>query len=243
MYFTFVLLLLAPMSFASNPTVEDIIERHLEALGGAERWAAVRTMKITGTYEAFSAEAPFTIYRKRPDFYRFERTVITFGITSCYDGEQAWWVNPMMGPPGQKPAPIFKPQHKIALREKEFECVLFDYRKKGHQVTLEGKEAFEGQDHYKLKVVLADGPTETWFINSKTFLKTAMIGEGYEYGRKVVLDVFYDDYRKVDGMVFPFYVEQEYHTRHRVFTLDKVELNIPIDETLFRMPEQEKKKE
>ena len=240
-------LLISIFSFGGDAavTAEDVVAKHIQAIGGASHWAAIKSMKITGAYEAFSAEAPFTIYRKRPDFFRFEHAMINYPIVTYYDGEKAWWTNPLMGPSGEKPNLIGEPQNKVTLRDKIFDSALIDYKKKGHEVALLGREKIEGQDNYKLQVKLKDGYEETWFIDSKTFLKTAVIGETYEYGRKARLDEFYGDYREVEGVKIPFYIEQEWHTRHRVFTVEAVEVNIPLEDAIFIMPvvEEERPKE
>ena len=228
----------AIFSFGEAPalTVEEVIAKHIEALGGPARWSAVKTLKITGTYEAFSAESSFTIYRKRPDLFRFERSMVNYPVVSCFDGEKAWWTNPLMGPQGKKPNLIFEPQNKVTLRNKIFDSTLMDYKEKGLDVSLSGREKLEGRDHYKLRIRFKDDSEETWFIDSRTFLKTAVTGETYEYGRKVPLDEFYAEYREVEGVKIPYYIEQEWHTRHRVFTVDKIEVNVSLDDALFQMP-------
>ncbi len=231
----FLLLLGFLPSEAESLTAEELVSRHLHAIGGEKQWAAIETMKITGGYESFSNSHPFTIYRKRPDLYRFEHFMIEFDVVCAYDGEKAWWINPMMGQAGQKPGPIFEPQNKITVRESVFDNVLFGYKEKGHTIKLLGMEKLEGEPHYQLEVSIKDGPVETWHINAKTFLRTLVITDGYEYGRKASMDVFYGDYRKVNGVMMPFYIEQEWHTRHRVFEIEKIEVNVPVDDKLFVM--------
>jgi len=222
------------MGDSGSITADELVARHLKAIGG-DQWASVKSMKITGEYESFSASHPFVIYRKRPNLYRFDHHMIEFDVVRCFDGEKAWWINPMMGPPGQKPGPIFEPQNKITIRESIFDNALFGYKEKGHALKLLGMEDLEGDAHYKLQVTLKDGPVEVWWINSKTYMRTFMETDGYEYGRKVFQEIFYGDFRKVNGVVMPFYVEQEWHTRHRVFNIEKIEVNATIDDQLFVM--------
>lgn len=215
-------------------TAEQLAAKHLKAIGG-DKWSEVKTLKITGDYESFSDSHPFTIYRKRPDLYRFEHRMIRFDVIACYDGEQAWWINHMM-PGGEKAQPIFKPQNNITVRESVFDNALFGYKEKGHTLKYLGMEEMEGDKHHKLEVALKDGPTEIWWIHSKTFLRTFMETDGYEYGRKAPMEVFFGDYRKVNGVMMPFFIEQEWHTRHRVFNINKIEANVAIDEKIFAMP-------
>ena len=219
--------------FAGDPSAEQIADKHLEAIGG-KKWREVKTLKVTGTYEAFSQSHPFTIYRQTPNLYRFEHRMLQADIVRAFDGTSAWWVNPMWRQ--MEPGPIPEPQNRVTLRESVLASPLMDWRSQGHTLTLLGKSDVEGEDHYQLEIQFKDGGKEVWFINAETFLKTLVQGETYEYGRPMPLDEFYGEYQEVDGLMVPFYIEQEWHTRHRVFTLEKVEVNPTVDGSIFKMP-------
>ncbi len=224
-------------SEGASLSLKEVLDRNIEARGGAESWKAIRSMKIQGQYTSFSVPKPFTIYRKRPDFYRFEHFLSSFEVLRCFDGEKAWWVNPMYGPRNAKPNPTFKPQDRVTLREKLFDCPLLGFRELGYPMELLGKVDFEGEDHYKIKVSPpGDGDPQTWFIHAETFLETKLETTTYAYGNPSQLDAYFSDYREVGGILLPFMEEQEFHTRARVFELEKVEINPDLDDALFQMP-------
>ena len=52
--------------------VDEIIAKHVQARGGQENWQAVETMRMTGSFTAFSKIAPFTLQRKRDDRYHLD---------------------------------------------------------------------------------------------------------------------------------------------------------------------------
>ena len=228
------LLLLSITAFGDGLSAEQLAAKHVEAIGG-KAWAEVKTMKISGDYESFSNTAPFTIYRKRPGKYRFDHTMIKMPCTRAFDGEKAWWKGPFFGAP--EGAFIPEPQNKVTVLESVFDNALLGWKEKGIKLESGGMEDFEGTEHHLLVVTYPDGLKETWYLHPKTFLKSFMIGQTYEYGRPGPLEVFYDDYRKVAGVLMPFYVEQEWHTRHRLFSIEDIQVNKDVDDSLFVAPE------
>jgi hypothetical protein len=57
-------------------------------------------------------------------------------------------------------------------------------------------------------------------------------------GAVVFTENFYGDYEQVNGLYFPFAFEsgQKGSQELAKFTVDKVELNVPLDDSLFSMP-------
>ena len=225
-------------------TADDIIQKNMEARGGAENWAKVKNITIKGIYVSFSEPEPFTIWRQRPDLYRFDSIRIKKTVIHAYDGQNAWWINPLMGPSFEKPGIIPSQNNldKVTLRERFFEPVFWNYEDKAHQVELEGKEIFDDKDCYKLKVALADATTEYWYIDVESFLEVGMIGDTYDFGMKNSLEKLFSDYKDVDGLKLPFLIESEYGQRYRSMEIDTIEINTEIDPSVFAMPDSTEKK-
>ena len=236
------LILLAFSTFQCDSTktltVDDVIEKNMEARGGAKNWAGLSNFTMEGIYVSFSDPEPFKLWRQRPDLYRFDSTRINKVVIHVYDGEKAWWINPLMGPPHDKPQIIPSQNNldKVTLRERLFEPVFWNYTEKSHLVELEGRELFDDTDCYKLKVTLADSTVEHWYIDSETFLEVGMSGDTYDFGIKNSLEAFFSDYQDVDGLKFPFLVESEYGQRYRSMEIEKIEINTEIDPSVFAFP-------
>ncbi len=242
---SFFVALFACVASAQTLSVDEVIQKNIEARGGAEKWAAMQTFIMSGTYTAFSEPAPFKIWRKRENKYRFDHHMVKMDAKRVYDGEKAWWVFPLMGPPHSKPVEIpSKGDHdKVTLRERFFEPVFWNAAEKGNQVELEGVDDVDGQEAYKLKVTLADSTVENWFIDAESFLAIKMTGDTYDFGRKNALEAFFDDFREVDGLKFPFLIETEYGIRYRVFEVESVEVNAEFGDDIFAMPAAEESAE
>jgi hypothetical protein len=84
----------SPSPATPTLTVDEIVARYEAARGGRERWRALRSIEMEGTFTSFSEDAPFTLRRKRPNLYRFDSrmtggpggSILTMGSTA----RQGW---------------------------------------------------------------------------------------------------------------------------------------------------------
>jgi len=231
-----------------TPSAEEILARHIEARGGAEAWARVQALEVRGTYAALSEEADFTLWRQRPKSYRFDYGILGERATEAYDGGSGWMRSPVEGWPWA--VPMNAAQRKAVRSAAEFDSPLMDAAAKGHTVELVGRSEFDGIPTWELKVTLApedlenggaqrdeEPNEETWHLDAETYLPVARIAPAADFGRAVgTQEIFYDDYREVEGVKFPFFLQSEYFIRLNIWTVDSIEINPPIPEGLFERP-------
>lgn len=213
---------------------QTVVDRYLEAIGGAASWRAVKTMTITGDYKSFSVIEPFTLYRARDNQYRFDHHLNRNKVVVACDGRKTWQINPLY----DSEAPMWIPNGDslVVLRDAPIEPVFLDAASKGHRISYLGEEEIDGQGAQVLKIALADSSEEVWYFDRETFLPFKMSGSTYDFGRKVPLETFFTDYRRVGEVMIPFVVEQEFETRYRVYTLASVRLDETLAESLFQKP-------
>ena len=73
--------------------LDEVIAKHVEARGGEDAWGAVQSMKLTGSYTAFSQVSDFTLYRKRDNKYLLDSLHNGKTVIVGYDDETLWWDN------------------------------------------------------------------------------------------------------------------------------------------------------
>src|SRR5690349_12676672 len=100
------------------PTVDEIIAKNLQAKGGAEKWQAVKSVKMTGKMTAQGTEMPLTVYAMRPNFNRQEITLPAGNAIQAFDGTNAWIVNPTIGI--DTPQPVPGPAAELAKNSADF---------------------------------------------------------------------------------------------------------------------------
>lgn len=228
-------LLLAPVVQAQ--TLDEVLGKHYEAIGGLEKIKALNSMRVTGTMGLGPGmEAPVTMERKRPGKSRVEFTVQGMVGVQAFDGVKSWSMMPFMGE--KDPKAGSDEENKNAADDADFDGVLVDWKAKGHTVELAGKEAVEGADTWKLKVTKKNGDVEYHFLDAETYLLVKTEGKAKMRGTEMEFESLFSDYKDVDGYMEPFSMEQgaKGSPQRRKMTFTKIELNVPLDDSRFTMP-------
>ena len=210
-------------------TVEEVIAKHVEARGG-DRWDSIQTMKITGSYTAFSETNAFTLHRKRGNKYRVDGNRVGSDLTIGFDGETAWYLS------DDSRETIEDLDKAMLMREVDFATPFFDYKERGFEVKLLGQVDFEGVEAIGIELKRPDESTETWYLDPQSYLELGLVSPGNDWLGPVERRTYYDDFREVDGVMVPFFTEAQWYTRHRIMAVDKIETNVDVDDDLFRMP-------
>ena len=232
-------LTLAALGACSHPpTVDDIVARHLAARGGADKLHALKSMRATGSVDAGGGKVGrVTREIKRPGRIRLEFTYQ--GMTGVYahDGEHGWEVAPLQGKFDPEPLPA--ETAAAAVDQIDIEGPLVDWRAKGHQVELAGRETIAGKQAYKLKTTLKGGAIRYDYLDPDTFLLLRTDVARAIRGHMTDLETSFSDYKAVDGIQFPYGIVSQAKNRPQkmVITVEKIELNPEIDEARFRMPQ------
>jgi hypothetical protein len=225
---------------ASAQTVDEIVARHIAARGGREKIEAIQTLKITRTVATAFSDIKVVIYKKRPQLYRAEQQSTAPGAPRSVRGvnaDAAW--DP--GPGGKivmRPAELAAETRDV---DGDFDGWLVGWREKGHQVTLAGRESVAGRDAFKLAVTLKSGATRTVYLDARTYLDRRHTGVlNLPGGRQFDVTIDFDNWRDVNGVMFPFDITEERTGKEPVQSLvtytEKIEANIPLDDALFAMP-------
>src|SRR5690349_16917839 len=140
------LAVLAPAVYAE--TLDEILAKHWEAEGGLAKIQAVKTYRYTGKMAMGGGmEAPFVMEKKRPNSMRLEFTVQGMTGVQAYDGKMGWAVMPFMGKKDPEAMPA--EMQKQVEQQSEFDEPYLDWKEKGHQLELIGKEDLDGTPAWK----------------------------------------------------------------------------------------------
>jgi outer membrane lipoprotein-sorting protein len=226
----------------SAQTVDDLIKKNIEARGGLQKMKAVKSMKGTGKIMQQGLEIPFTIQQKRPKSFRLDATFQGKSLIQAYDGETAWKVDPFQG--SSEPEKMAGDELKEAQEQADMDGALVDYKEKGHTVELMGKEDMEGTPAYKLKVTLKNGDVRYIYLDTENYLELKLSSKRKTPGGEMEVDSYPGNYKPVNGLMMAHSVENKIKGQ-TIFTLtiDKVEMDVAIDDAVFKMPvkTQEKK--
>jgi len=224
-------------SAARAQSVDDIIAANLKSKGGLEKIKATQSVRMTGSVMARDATGrdvtgTMTMVAKRPNLMRRDAEVGQ-RFVNAYDGTSLWM---MIGnnPPQQLP----NTQSAYARQDAEFDSVFVDYKEKGTKIELVGQETVADTPVYHLKVTKKAGPPQDYYLDVSTGLERRIsVSAKAPDGSSIVNVTEFSDYRSVDGCMVPFMLRQQ---QNQVIvattTLDKVEFNVPIEDSYFKMP-------
>jgi hypothetical protein len=230
-----VFVLLSPLSVLAQ-TVDEIIAKNIQAHGGMEKLKAVQSIRVSGKFNQGSFRAAFLQENKRPDKVREEFVVQGLAQIQAYDGKTGWQISPFGG--RKDPELMSQDDVKSLQIDADIDGPMVNYQEKGHKAELVGHDSVEGTDCYKVKLTLKNGDLRYYFLDADSFLEIKMENQSNIRGAVVFTENFYGDYEQVNGLYFPFAFEsgQKGSQERAKFTVDKVELNVPLDDSLFSMP-------
>ena len=232
-----VLLLFLRCSFAIQAqSVDKVIRSYVDFIGGKEQWKKIKTIVASGEYDYGGIQFPFTSYAKAPNRYRFVVPQNGKQYVQGFDGSSGW---KMDGFKNETIPTLLTGKAALAMANEadvEPEDALIDYRNKGHRAVLLGKDTVKGKSCFKVKFTRKNGDTETCYFEDGTFamvMKKA-VSKNVEMGG-ALLDIFYSDYREVEGIRIPFKIVHESNGQMILtITIDKVVINEPIDDKDFQ---------
>lgn len=198
----------------SMPSVTSILEKYLEASGGRKALEKITNRVSTGTVEMTSLGLKGTVefVERAPNQWSVIINAPGLGIMQrTFDGRRAWLQDPVQG--------IIR-FNGLGL-EMIKEGAVFNKPAKLKELfpsaVLIGKEKLGGKDVYVVRMGF-----EKWYFDAEGGL---LLRKG---------NIYYDDYREVDGVKLPFKVRDEVlASAGIIYQLTEIKHNVKIDEAKF----------
>lgn len=234
----FVLSLITLIHIVKSQTADDIVNNYISAIGGMDKINSIRTLKLYEKVPRRGVYVSLVETISRPDKVRAEVFMQGQSMVRAYDGSVAWGNNPFRGnKDGEK---MNEEDTKSMREEAQFEGQLVNYREKGNSVEYLGKDDFEGTDVYKLKLINKDGDKTIYYVDTGLYLILKQVTKRKIKEKEMSTETVFGDYRPEDGYVMPHSLETKPEGSRgdsQKITLEKVEFNIPVDDSIFKMPE------
>ena len=127
-------------SVASAQTTEEILAKHEAAMGGADKWAAVKTAVVKNKFSVQGMDIESKTSVLVGQGFRTDVEVMGNKIVTAVNGENGWMMRPaMMGGTGQ-PEAMPADQVKMAASQKNIGSTLIIAQKEGSKIELVSKE-------------------------------------------------------------------------------------------------------
>jgi len=222
----------------SAQSADDVVNKFIEARGGKAKWDQLTSLKMTGNIDIGpNMKAPFTILMKDKTKFRFEMEIQGMKMIQALDGDSGWAIVPFGGK--KDPERMSPDDVKTAQEQADYTGDLYDYKKKGNTVELLGKEDMEGTETYKLKVTKKNQDVIYIYLDANTYLTLKETSKHKFKDKEVEGSSLPSNYKDVNGYKFPFVMEMrgsDEDSNGQSMTIETVEVNPKIDNTLFVMP-------
>ena len=238
----FYLMMSAVLIFAcvQAQTADEVIKKHLDATGGADKWPTLNTLVIEAVAVTQNGQEITTKISKIQN--KILRREVNMGMGTMkmvVTPDNGWFASPRNN--GSFEA---MPQGMQAEQSLELDInPLSDYAAKGSKVELAGKEQVDGKEAFKIKLTTSKGKERNYFIDAasyylvkETFMSNRERGRGGSGGNAgtpstgpTEVTVTFDNFQKTpEGFVFPFTISSS--GMGPKLNLEKIEINPAVDE-------------
>lgn len=218
-------------------TVDEIVNKHIDAIGGKDKISAMKSIYIESDMDIMGNQAPSTttiVYGKG------SISEINFNgqrIVNCVTADKGGWViNPLMGQATPETMP--EDQVKVGKAQLSPGGPLLDYAAQGNKIELAGQEDANGVKAWKLLITTKDGAHSVIYIDPATYYIVRTVIKMNAGGQEVEQGINYADYKKTDyGFVAPWSSAIELPNGMTLnVAVKKIDVNKEVDPKIFDKP-------
>lgn len=225
----FAFLLTATAFIAKAQTADEIISKHIDAIGGAEAWRKVTSIRQEGTMQVQGTDV--TVVRTVLHGKGTRQDISLAGMNgySILTPATGWNFMPFQGQ--TQPEPMTAEDIKEGQQDMDAQDELVDYKDKGTTVELLGKDDVDGTECYKLLVTFKSGKSESLFIDPASYYIIRQVSKQKANGQEMDITTNFSNYQKLpEGIVMAMSMTLPFGE----LNIKKVEVNNPVDEMIFK---------
>jgi len=223
------LLLILAATVLKAQTADEILDKHINAIGGRDSWNKVHSIAMSGTLSVGGQTADFST--TVVDGKGFRQDFSLSGVTGykIITPTAGWVYLPGSGDENTKtmtPEEVKEGQGQLTVRGD-----LLDYKTRGAKVAYMGEEKTEGKECYKLKLTENTGKVEWLYISKDTYYLVSALNHITIMGHEMDVATVYKDYEKQpEGVVIATTISTNGSEIH----FATIAINKPVDDGVFK---------
>jgi hypothetical protein len=222
-----------------QPTPDEVLDRYLEAIGGAQRAKAITSIVATGTNIGYGPEGkprPVQVYAKAAPFQRASITQTDDGLsTATFDGVNSWIAVP------HKPSatPVETLSGDLLAGAKLDAQLMFPSGIKGYLMDMRVGYPFTLGDRDVTVLqgrARPGGPLVKLFFDPDTGLLLRQLRYVATPIGRVPTQIDYEDYRPVNGVSMPHKWTATWTNFRETYQINQMQANVQIPDSRFAKP-------
>lgn len=222
--------LLTVVTFNSNAqTAEEIVKKHVEAIGGISNWDKVKSHRIEGKVKAQGMEIAVTRTQIDKKAMRMDIAVMGMAGYQIITTTEGWAYMPFQGQ--TKSEPMTADDVKSSQDELSVKDDFITYKEQDKKIEYIGKEDYDGTECLKLKMTDKDGVETTYLLDPENYYVLKQSTKIKSNGQEVEAVTTFSDYKKLpEGIVCAMVIGGDFGNMEVL----KYEINPTIDEAIFK---------
>jgi len=222
---------LLAVAVVNAQSLEEIVKKYTAA-NKLDKVGSLKTIKLTGKMSMMGMDIPVEIWMKNPDKIKSVTNINGQEMVQVFDGVKGYVINPTAG--STEPVEMDEQSLRSIQRNNMFSNYMDTYLKNG-QLALAGEESVNGSPAHKIKATIEGGIVLDLFIDKASYLMTKSSVTMDAQGQTMTMDTYPSDYKEVSGLFMPMKNTMSVMGQEFVQTYSKVEVDIPIDDSVFQL--------
>ena len=212
-------------------SLEEILKKYSVA-NKQDQISKLSTLKITANMSMMGMEMPMTMWMKNPDKIKSVTSFNGQEVISVFDGTKGYMINPMTG--STEPIIMTADQVRQATNNNIFQNYLVAFYKKG-QLALAGEDNVNGKPAFKIIANVEGVSAIELYIDKSTYYIIKTVAEVKQEGMTMNIETYPTEYTEINGIVLPMKTTSNASGMEVVIKFAKIEANIPMDDSLFKV--------
>ncbi|HEY4936458.1 MAG TPA: hypothetical protein VII44_07750 [Puia sp.] len=234
-YFLLLIAALPGLMIANAQTAEEIIAKHIDAIGGKDKISQIKSIFTESTIFVMDNNGQRITNLLAGKGFKGESDFNGQKVTQCFTDKSGWVINPNTGTQAQD---MPEGEYKAGRDLIYVGGTLSSYSARGGKVELIGKENVGPVGAYKIKETDPDGISAIFYIDQNTYYLLEVVRNGTMNGQNVEITITQSNFQKTSfGFTAPFKIGRKFGEQFTMSeTINKMEFNKDIDHKIFDMP-------
>ena len=221
---------------SSAQSADEIISKYIQAIGGKEKLSTITSVYTESTMDVMGMQGTIKTTTLNGKGIRQDMDIMGSIISTCYTDKGGWSLNPMTGSYSAEAMP--EQQYNSGKDQIHVGGQFLDYAEKEYTAELLGTDTVANVAAFKVRMIQPDSTSALYFFDSNTFFLVYSIQQSEMQGQMIDNVMTFSDYKEVEGYFMPYKIDMDMAGGQftMAMTVTKVELNKPVNDTIFAMP-------